>query len=244
MQVEVMTKKKNESFFWTSYSDLMTSLFFVMLVLFVICVVIVEKDNDIIERKNGLIFALQLEIHALQQENRSLRDTIVVSQEQQKKIQEIEKSIEEINKDYFDYDAVFKRHTLKHINVSFRTNSANTNDLSQVELDKLKRAGEEIVNFMKRAQVAIPEAQYLLIVEGQSSNDGYQYNYELSYQRALALVKYWTRICHINFDLNSNCEIIISGSGACSKFRELPDVPPHNQRFVIHIIPKPGIVSQ
>ena len=31
-----MAKKKKESFFWISYSDLMTSLFFILLVLFVL----------------------------------------------------------------------------------------------------------------------------------------------------------------------------------------------------------------
>ena len=33
-----MAKKKKESYFWTSYSDLMTSLFFIMLVLFVLAI--------------------------------------------------------------------------------------------------------------------------------------------------------------------------------------------------------------
>lgn len=36
-------KRKKESYFWTSYSDLMTSLFFIMLVLFVLTVVLLNK---------------------------------------------------------------------------------------------------------------------------------------------------------------------------------------------------------
>lgn len=36
-------KKKKESYFWTSYSDLMTSLFFIMLTLFVLTVVLLNK---------------------------------------------------------------------------------------------------------------------------------------------------------------------------------------------------------
>jgi hypothetical protein len=39
-----MSKKKHESYFWTSYSDLMTSLFFIMLVLFVIAIGILAKS--------------------------------------------------------------------------------------------------------------------------------------------------------------------------------------------------------
>lgn len=33
-----MPKVKKESYFWTSYSDMMTSLFFIMLVLFVLAI--------------------------------------------------------------------------------------------------------------------------------------------------------------------------------------------------------------
>ena len=41
------------------------------------------------------------------------------------------------------------------------------------------------------------------------------------------------------------CEVIISGSGQSSKFRVKPDNAKNkkNQRFVIHIIPKPGIIE-
>ena len=40
-----MAKTKQKDPFWTSYSDLMTSLFFVMLVLFIICLVKVGGMN-------------------------------------------------------------------------------------------------------------------------------------------------------------------------------------------------------
>ena len=40
-----MAKAKQKDPFWTSYSDLMTSLFFVMLVLFIICLLKVGKAN-------------------------------------------------------------------------------------------------------------------------------------------------------------------------------------------------------
>lgn len=39
-------KRKKESFFWTSYSDLMTSLFFIMLVLFILTVVFLHNQNQ------------------------------------------------------------------------------------------------------------------------------------------------------------------------------------------------------
>ena len=39
-------KKGKESFFWTSYSDLMTSLFIIMLVLFVLVIVLLHKRME------------------------------------------------------------------------------------------------------------------------------------------------------------------------------------------------------
>ena len=78
--------------------------------------------------------------------------------------------------------------------------------------------------------------------------DGYAQNYELSYERALSLVKFWSSNGIVFDDLP--CEVIISGSGTSSKFRIYPERViggdgfkkgnPKNQRFVIHIIPKPG----
>ena len=45
-----MSKNKKESFFWTSYSDLMTSLFFVMMLLFVLTIVLLH--NKMVELEN------------------------------------------------------------------------------------------------------------------------------------------------------------------------------------------------
>ena len=40
-----MAEKKNKSYFWASYADLMTSLFFVMLMLFVVAVVQTKRKK-------------------------------------------------------------------------------------------------------------------------------------------------------------------------------------------------------
>lgn len=45
-----MTGRK-ESFFWTSYSDLMTSLFFIMLTLFVLVIVLLHKRMETTEKQ-------------------------------------------------------------------------------------------------------------------------------------------------------------------------------------------------
>jgi outer membrane protein OmpA-like peptidoglycan-associated protein len=48
-------KPKKESYFWTSYSDLMTSLFFVMLVLFVLVIVLLHKRMEATEQQLNAI---------------------------------------------------------------------------------------------------------------------------------------------------------------------------------------------
>jgi outer membrane protein OmpA-like peptidoglycan-associated protein len=166
------------------------------------------------------------------------------TKEQLDKITEIEESVKNIDSKYFEYNAQYKRHTLKGINVSFKTGSSNIKDLPIAQLKQLEEIGNAILKFVDNAVSKNENVKYLLIIEGQTSRDDYMYNYELSFARALALHRYWRRDCDIKFD-NNKCEIIVSGSGQWSGFREQPDIQGNlnNQRFVIHIIPKHGIIE-
>lgn len=225
-----MKKNKKESFFWTSYSDLMTSMFFIMLVLFVVTVALLHK-----------------EMVKIGEERETMRIERDVTQAQLDKIKEIQEATQTIDTTYFRFDKNFNRHTLKNITVSFDTYSSDINDIPQDVRKTLAEAGEAIRESLLEAQNNTPEAKFLLIIEGQTSNDGYVANYELSYSRALSLVKFWSSQ-KIYFDEAGgihNCEVIISGSGRSSQFRELPDNKYNvkNQRFVIHIIPKPGEIK-
>jgi len=224
-----MSKSKKESFFWTSYSDLMTSLFFVMLVLFVLVIVLLHNKMVDLEKQRQKIEQLMVKIELEK----------IATEQQLNKIKEIEASIENIDKDYFEYNSNFKRHTLKNINVSFRKESSNINNIPYDQRQRLLEAGRSIKNFVNEAVKKNPDVKYLLIIEGQASRDSYQRNFELSYERALALVRYWKNN-GLDFNAN-NCEIIISGSGTESLFREANEVA--NQRFVIHIIPKIGVIE-
>lgn len=212
-----MAKKKRDNNFWTSYSDLMTSLFFVMLVLFVLTITLLQNE-------------------------------ITTTKEKLKKIQDIENSIKNINKEYFEYDSLYQRHTLKDVTISFNQNSFDINDIPRAEQRRLIEVGKSIENFVDSAVIKIPEAKYLMIIEGQSSKDDYHTNAYfnndvLSFQRALSLLRFWTKE---NVNINPEyCEAIVSGSGQNSAFRVQPDNKNNraNQRFVIHIIPKPGNIE-
>ena len=60
-------KNKKESYFWTSYSDLMTSLFFVMLVLFVLIIVVLHNVNKDLEEALGKAKATIEQLNKLMQ---------------------------------------------------------------------------------------------------------------------------------------------------------------------------------
>lgn len=211
-----MGKNKKESFFWTSYSDLMTSLFFVMLVLFVLVIVMLNKQ--------------------LRTQEEYLR-TQEVKLEEYEKIEEIRKSLENIDTRYFEYSSLYKKHILK-INVNFPKGKSDINEISQKVLDDLYNAGKAIKSQIEHAMEENKDVQYLLIIEGQASKDSYTRNYELSYERALALHRYWQ---NSNIDFGKNCEVIIAGSGVGGTMRSNNES--ENQRFLIHIIPKTGEIK-
>lgn len=196
---------KKESFFWTSYSDLMTSLFFIMLVLFVLVIVLLHKRMETTEK--------QLE-----------------------EIKKIENSTKDLSKDYFEYNKSYKKYVLK-VKTFFPVNQYDIQLLSEPCRNDLLLAGKEIRNFLKRHS----ENQYLLIIEGQASKnseDWSKHNYDLSFQRAQSLIRFW--FDENKLDFGDNCEIQIAGSGdgRLNKKSMRDAIEVNNQRFLIHILPK------
>lgn len=240
-----MNKKGKESFFWTSYSDLMTSLFFIMLVLFILMLVSLRNS---VQRSAPKEMILKELLAKLQNENDSLKNWLVKLKEGERaskeildKIKEMEEAVNTIDSRWFRYDEEHKKHILQ-IAVAFDKGSSDIGNIPETTLIDLYRAGLSINDFIKRAYDKY-NVKYLLIIEGQASKDYYVRNYELSYERALALVKFWTSKGLV-FDSNY-CEVIISGSGQSGTLRSLPDDANNkaNQRFLIHIVPKPGIIN-
>ena len=237
---------KKESFFWTSYSDLMTSMFFVMLVLFVCVVALLHRRMTDIDAERK------------------------ATTEQLRVIKEIEEATHTIDTTYFEYRPEYKKHVLK-IQVQFQTGSSNIYDVDSITREKLMEAGKAIQKFIKRITEEHPEVQYLLVIEGQTSSDNYRWNYDLSYERALALKQLWegNRYVEINnnnkkktnknlksyyweivendsnkINFGDKCEVVIGGNGdgklsGTGFMRET--IESKNQRFLIHILPKTSI---
>ncbi len=205
-------KKSKESFFWTSYSDLMTSLFIIMLVLFVLVIVLLNK------RMEATIIELE-------------------------DIKKVEASTRDLEGKYFTYNREYEKFIL-NIDCQFPVSKYDIELLGDTTRSQLMDAGKQVKDFLERHS----ENQYLVIVEGQASANSEkmtEFNYNLSYQRALSLIKFWATNPEVKFS-DKNCELQIAGSGdgrlSAKTMRE--SVNEKNQRFLIYIIPKNIIKKQ
>lgn len=225
-----MKPKKDNSFFWISYSDLMTSMFFIMLVLFVLMLAIFHNRMVGVKAKLSNMTELQAATEA-----------------QLSKITELEKSIKNIDTVYFIYNEEYKTHILK-TQVKFKKYSSEISDLSKETIDSLLVVRDLLRNSLQSFVNKNNKASYFLIIEGQASTDDYFANNELSYQRALSLYKLWFPDSEQKqkdrtlkfFDLP--CEVIIAGAG-CMQGKPRASGHEDNQRFLIRILPKPGIIE-
>ena len=161
-----------------------------------------------------------------------------VTEMELKKIRAMQESTKELDKKggYFEYNEAYKKYTLR-INVFFPELQTDFSYLSDETKWYLNAAGDEIIAFLKRHR----DIQYLLIIEGQASMNSTYWmdkNYQLSFDRAKNLMKFW--IMERGKRFGENCEIQIAGSGDgrlnVNSMRDSDNVK--NQRFLIYIIPK------
>lgn len=155
------SNEKKRDFFWLSYSDLMTSLFFVMLVLFV------------------LVYTMQNKmIGELGEKGRELD-----------RIKEIEKTVNNIDTAFFKYDAENKKHIL-NMQFLFPKGSYDISKIVPDKRADLLKAGNVIKQLILKYPEE-ENIKYLIVVEGQASKDNWVGNDDLSYHRAQSLIKFW-----------------------------------------------------
>ena len=198
----------------------MTSLFFIMLTLFVLAIALLHREVVQIGKDKE---ATEAELQ---------------------KINEIRTAVQSIDSTYFLYDPSYKKHILK-TKVKFQKGSANIDDLDQDTKKELLAVRDRIKSFLDDLMAKDRDASYLLIIEGQASKDNYALNNQLSYDRALSLFKFWfpnQKQTTLQF-YNLPCEVVIAGAGYMEgKPRAIRNED--NQRFLIQIIPKPGIIDE
>lgn len=153
--------EKKKDFFWLSYSDLMTSLFFVMLVLFV------------------LVYSMQ----------KSIINELTAAKIELDRIKEIEKTVNNIDKKYFVYDSLNKKHIL-NVKFLFKKGSANLDGITPDKRPDLIEAGKVVKDLVLKFPEE-ENIKYLIVVEGQASKDNWEGNDKLSYYRAQSLISLW-----------------------------------------------------
>lgn len=212
------SNKKKRDFFWLSYSDLMTSLFFVMLVLFV------------------LVYSMQNKLIGDLEGEKRLRKEVADA------IENIDDTYFKYDSIYQKHilNMAFKFPTgISDINkITPDDKSKNT----EVLLSELHNAGIVIKQLILKFPIE-RNIKYFVVVEGQASKDSWSGNDDLSYHRAQSLVNFWKEQ-NIGLDTIDNCEIVIAGSGEKGVPRDRPDIPPANQRFLITIVPKIGEIKR
>jgi hypothetical protein len=207
---------KKSGFFWVSYADLMTRLFFIMLVLYVISFAILKSKQGILEAQ-----AKQLE-----------------------EIKNVQKAIEKLDSTYYQFDKENKRYKL-NIDAKFRPNSSNITDISQDKRIAIANAGKNLYDKIESIIDTSKTIDYLLIIEGstQRYNNNWRDNpnlgYQLSYQSALSLYNFWKQKGADFRKLGNQCEVIIAGSGYYSQSRDERNEN-NNRRFTIQITSKVG----
>ena len=231
-------KKKGESFFWTSFADLMTSLFFIVLVLYVLTYIMLKKkEKELVNTVADLKH--KLEVYELVEQNLKplKQDTLL-----------------------FRYEENYKRFTLAFdVNFALGKSQIQRGDLNNYDVTatKIESVGKQLqitIDNLARNKAdnpAMNNVSYLVIISGYASHlvSGSQISdYELSYQRAYNLWGYWKNI-GIDFEANKykgliDLQIAGNGWGGVGRFERDPENfmanETKNQRFIIQIVPKIG----
>lgn len=218
-----MKPNKTDSF-WPSYTDLMTSLFFIMLVLYVLTYVRLNTTIKLQKEKLAIIEAVEENLKPLKSD-----------------------------KSLFVYEDKYKRFKLSFdVKFNINTSSINSNELVNYNttVTKIDQAGlklKSIIDNLNRTRnnnIKLKNVSYILVIAGYASKTGMeQHNYELSYLRALGLKNYW-RSKGIDFEASQYEGLIdlqISGNGWGGVGRE--PIDENNQRFLIQIFPKIGDIK-
>ena len=196
-----------------SFSDLMTSLFFVVLVLYVLTYVMLKKEQNKLEVENEKL------------------NQILQLEQQFKPLQ---------NDNDFIYLQDCKKYISKELN-SIEIFEPNKSAILEKYKSSTIKVGNKLENLLKELNVANANFSYLIIIEGNMANSwdkkfssDSEYGYKKSYERALAVYNLWN---DNNIDLRKyNSEILISGSGFNGLCRD--KIEENNKRFSIQIIPK------
>lgn len=223
-----MMKSDKSNSFWPSYTDLMTSLFFIMLVLFV------------------LVFSKQ------QQQIRDLERVLAVVNAVDENLKPLKS-----DSSLFMYEDEFRRFKLA-FEVKFKVDkyTIDSDGLENFDntIGNIEKAGLKLQSVIRQlksskdTEGSKKDISYILVIAGYASNDESEefHNYELSYKRALYLRNFWKTV-GIDFEapeFNNLIDLQIAGNGWGGVGRVSTFNESANQRFLIQIFPKIGDIKR
>ncbi|MGK0234813.1 MAG: hypothetical protein ACI9EK_001342 [Psychroserpens sp.] len=206
---------KKDSLFWISFSDLMTSLFFVMMMLFIFTVHHLNKQKEVTEKVLDEIKSVQTALGELDKKYFTYDSN---------------------NKRYKLHIPVDFRANKN--NIYEKNNSATIKDLVEAGRDLYSKVDSLILTNPKIDYLVIVEGNAARYNDNFKVKKTMQRGYEVSYERALSLVELW-KTNNIDFNnLGNQCEVIIAGSGHFGKSRETNE--DKNKNFTIQVTSKVG----
>ncbi len=164
-------KNKSTGFFWASYADLMTSLFFIMLVLFVLTIALLKKEQG----------------------------RLIVKAEQLERIKKIDNQINSLTDNkVFEYLPTCKKYIIKSLK-GFEIFEPNKSIIKEEFVPRTVEAGIAVRDFLKELNSNV-DSKFLLVIEGNMANTydnsiskDSKYGYQKSYDRALAVYDLWRK---------------------------------------------------
>jgi hypothetical protein len=218
---------RKNNFFWIGYSDIMTSMFFIMLVLFVIAIGYLQVK---ISENERLIEELRIREQGLIQETERLQKLL--------NLEEQFKPLIDDNSFYYLPDC--KKFIVRDL-MGIEIFNPNKVVIKPEYISRTISAGKKIDAFLGELSEQNKGFSYLLVIEGNMANDFRKPKpvdrpdfYLKSYERALAVYNLWLKN-GINFR-KYDVEVMICGSGLNGLCRD--PVEENNKRFSIQIIPK------
>jgi hypothetical protein len=218
---------KKSNIFWIGYSDLMTSMFFIMLVLFALT--------------NGYLLIKISENKKLIEELKIREQGLIQETDRLQKLLNLEEQFKPLIDDSsFYYLPDCKKFIVKDL-MGIEIFYPDQVAIKRAYVARTITAGRKISAFLGELSEQNKGFSYLLVIEGNMANDYENPKpkdrpdfYIKSYERALAVYNLWLRN-GINFR-QYDVEVMICGSGLNGLCRD--PVEENNKRFSIQIIPK------
>lgn len=238
-----MRRDTKKDSFWLSYSDLMTSLFFIMLVLFITGVCILTTSDDTVSILRRKLTDAETRNQLLEDSLKTLKenyDKVSIKKREYEKLLQLTEQFKSLSAStslrYDDTQKTFIVKDFEGIEI-FKQNKA---DIKKDYLTVVTNVGKDLKSILKQLNDDNKDSKFLLVIEGNTANTydksidkDSKSAYELSFERALALYEQWKK-----FNLREyNTEILICGSGMNGINRDQV-IEDNNKRFVIQILPK------